>query len=121
MRKYQSLIFISLFVSSSVSSVVFADEAQVEALKAKIQTRARTLVTHVEPIYPKEAFSNKLIGSVTMSFTVNLDGSIGDIVVLESMPKGVFEKASITALSQWNYATVAKPIQNVKTKFDFAP
>jgi len=121
MRKYQILTFISLFVSSFIFSTVFADEMQVNALKAKIQTRDRALVTHVEPIYPKEAFSNKVTGSVIMSFTVNLDGSIGDIVVLESTPKGVFEKASITALSQWKYATVAKPIQNLKTKFDFAP
>jgi TonB family protein len=121
MHKYQPLVFVFLFVCSLFSSLIFADEAQVEALKAKIQTRDRTLVTHVEPIYPKDAFNNNLTGSVTMSFTVNLDGSIGDIVILESTPKGVFEKASITALSQWKYAAVDKAIENVKTKFDFAP
>ena len=121
MHKYQPFIFIFLFVCSLFSSLTFADEVQVEALKAKIQKRDRTLVTHVEPIYPKEAFKSSLTGSVTMSFTVNLDGSIGDIVILESTPKGVFENASITALSQWRYAVVDKPIENVKTKFDFAP
>lgn len=121
MRKYHSLVFISLFISSMFSSFTIADEAQVKALKAKIQTRDRTLITHVEPVYPKQAFSEKLTGSVTMSFTLNLDGSIGDIVVLESTPKGVFENASITALSQWKYAAVSNPIENVKTKFDFAP
>lgn len=77
MHKYLPLIFIFLLLGSLFSAFTFADEAQVEALKAKIQTRDRTLVTHVEPIYPKDAVKNNLTGSVTMSFTVNLDGSIG--------------------------------------------
>ena len=107
-----------LFLNSLAAS---ADSAQVEALKAKIQTRDRTLLTHVEPVYPQQAFKDKLTGSVTMSFTVNLDGTISDIVILASNPTGVFEAASLAALQQWQYAAVKAPIKDVKTKFDFSP
>ena len=121
MYKLATIIYTLAFLGSVNSAFVFAETEQVEALKARIQTRDRTLVHHVEPIFPKPAFAEKLSGSVTMSFTINLDGSISDIVILESIPEGVFDSASVTALKQWQYAAVKESIKEVKTKFDFAP
>jgi len=121
MNKRKIIFYVLLTNICTNASLALADTSQVEALKARIQTRDRTLITHVEPVYPEQAFSDKLKGSVTMSFTVNTDGSITDILVLESIPKGVFDKASISALAQWKYAKIEKPIKDVKTKFDFAP
>ncbi|NQZ83865.1 MAG: TonB family protein [Colwellia sp.] len=92
---------------------------QVKALKNKIKTRGRELLTHVEPIWPKQAVYEKIEGSVTMSFSVNTDGSVDNIKIMESTPKGMFEKASIKALSQWKYAELVKPLSDIKTRFDF--
>ncbi|MEW6997286.1 energy transducer TonB [Colwelliaceae bacterium BS250] len=121
MSKLATIIYTLTFICSLNSAFALAETEQVEALKARIQTRDRTLLHHVEPIFPKQAFADKQSGSVTMSFTINLNGSISDIVVLESIPEGVFDSASVTALKQWQYGEVKESIKDVKTKFDFAP
>ncbi|MCJ8273641.1 MAG: TonB family protein [Psychrosphaera sp.] len=96
------------------------NNAGVTALKTKIKTRGRTLVKHVEAVWPAVALKNKTQGSVTMSFTINTDGSISTIEIVEATPAGVFNSAAITALSQWLYAKLDKPLTGILTKFDFA-
>lgn len=93
---------------------------QVKTLKSKIETRGRQLLTHVEPIWPAKAVDNKIEGSVTMSFSINTDGSVDNLKIIESTPNGMFEKSSITALSQWKYAELDKPLHEIKTRFDFS-
>ncbi|PKI15869.1 TonB family protein [Colwellia sp. 12G3] len=95
--------------------------SQVNQLKAKIKTRDRTLLHHAEPVWPQAALTNKVHGSVTMSFSISLDGRVNNIVVTESTPKGVFEQAAKNALSQWRYASLDKPLNNILTRFDFDP
>jgi TonB family protein len=94
---------------------------QVKALKAKINTRDRKLLHHAEPVWPEKALINKVHGSVTMSFSIKLDGSVHNILVTESSPKGVFEQTEKKALSQWRYASLDKPLNNILTRFDFDP
>ena len=93
---------------------------QVEQLKSKIETTGRKLVTHVEPIWPKQAIEQNIEGSVTMSFSIDTDGTVYNIKVLDSTPNGVFDKASMKALSQWKYAQLDKPLSEIKTRFDFS-
>lgn len=56
-----------------------------------------------------------------MSFSIKLDGSVHNILVTESSPKGVFEQTAKKALSQWRYASLEKPLNNILTRFDFDP
>ncbi len=95
------------------------DGVQVIALKEKIQTRGRQLLTHVEPIWPQKATDEKIEGSVTMSFSINTDGSVTNVEIIESSPKGMFEEASVNALLQWKYGKLDNPLSDIKTKFDF--
>jgi len=97
------------------------ESSQVNALKAKIKTRDRELLHHAEPVWPEKALSNKVQGSVTMSFSISVDGRVNNIIVTDSTPKGVFEQAAKSALSQWRYASLDKPLNNVLTRFDFDP
>jgi TonB family protein len=99
---------------------VLTKQDQVNTLKNKIQTIDRQLLTHVEPIWPKKAIDEKIEGSVTMSFSINTDGSVDDIKIIESTPNGMFEKSSIKALSQWKYAELDKSLHEIKTRFDFS-
>jgi TonB family protein len=92
---------------------------QVLALKKRINKNGRELLTHVEPIWPKKAIEKKVEGSVTMSFSINTNGSVDSIKVLEATPIGMFEGVSIKALSQWKYAELNKSLTEIKTKFDF--
>ncbi|MFT5297081.1 MAG: TonB family protein [Colwellia sp.] len=99
---------------------VLTKQDQVNTLKNKIQTRDRQLLTHVEPIWPKKAIDEKIEGSVTMSFSINTDGSVDNIKIIESTPNSMFEKSSIKALSQWEYAELDKSLHEIKTRFDFS-
>ncbi|MEZ8223350.1 energy transducer TonB [Vibrio splendidus] len=38
-----------------------------------------------------------------MTFNINKQGYVTDIVVIESIPKGIFEKVAVQALSKWKY------------------
>jgi len=93
---------------------------QVIALKNKISTRGRKLLTHVEPVWPKRAVEESIEGSVTMSFAINTDGSVSHIQIIDSTPNGMFETASKKALSQWKYAELDKPLFDIKTRFDYS-
>ena len=94
---------------------------QVKALKTRIESRGRKLLHHEEPVWPEKALTNKIHGSVTMSFSIKLDGTVHNIVVTDSSPKGVFEQAAKVALLQWRYASLDKPLNNILTQFDFDP
>ncbi|ELP9501568.1 energy transducer TonB [Vibrio alginolyticus] len=64
----------------------------------------------VLPRYPKVAVESNLSGYVVMTFNINKQGDVTDIVVIESTPKGVFEKAAVEALSKWKY----EPLKDVE-------
>ena len=65
-----------------------------------------SLVKSVKPAYPKIAEVNKTQGWVELDFTVAENGAVKDIAVHAASAPGVFEKAAITALSQWRYQPV---------------
>jgi TonB family protein len=113
------LMMAPVTVSQAIEAV--ADSAEVTRLKRKTQADGRVLKKHVEPIYPRLAQIKQLVGSVTMRFTVNEDGSIGDIEITKSTPEQVFDDAAVTALSQWQYEPVKQRITGLLTRFDFRP
>ncbi|CAH6867571.1 Protein TonB [Vibrio chagasii] len=57
----------------------------------------------VLPRYPKVALESNLSGYVVMTFNINKQGDVTNIVVVESNPKGIFDKAAVQALSKWKY------------------
>lgn len=57
----------------------------------------------VQPAYPARARSQGATGYVTLSFVVDVDGSVQDIAVAESDPPGIFDDAAVQAVSQWTF------------------
>ena len=57
----------------------------------------------VDAEYPTRAKKRGIEGSVTMEFTVTETGSVEDLVVIESDPPGVFDRAAIQAASKFKY------------------
>lgn len=57
----------------------------------------------VEPDYPRKAAIQGVEGWVKLRFTVLEDGSVTDIVVIDSKPRRVFEKSAIRALKRWKF------------------
>ncbi|EPO0026953.1 energy transducer TonB, partial [Vibrio alginolyticus] len=66
-------------------------------------------IEFVSPRYPKVAVENNLSGYVVMTFNITKNGDVSDIVVIESSPKGIFEKVAVQSLSKWKY----EPLEDV--------
>lgn len=71
------------------------DEAQVG--------RPPTPTRRDPPSFPARARSLGQSGHVTLSFVVDVDGSVQDVAVVESVPPGVFDQAAIDAVQGWAF------------------
>jgi protein TonB len=73
-----------------------------------------------QPVYPPEARRLRTSGEVTVSFTVNADGSVSNVDVLNARPRGVFERNVQNAVRKWRFQPTNGP-QSVTRTFSFAP
>ncbi len=55
------------------------------------------------PSFPSRARSLGQTGKVTVSFVVDVDGSVQDVSVVESAPPGVFDDAALDAVRTWRF------------------
>ncbi|WP_137913821.1 M56 family metallopeptidase [Rudaea sp. 3F27F6] len=61
----------------------------------------------VQPSYPSGALRSGVTGRVDLEFRVDADGNVRDIRVLDAQPAGVFDRAAIVALQQWQFEVPA--------------
>lgn len=74
------------------------------------------LVHRVAPTYPRRAFQRHIEGSVTLSFTVQPDGSVSDPVVTGAKPRhGIFDEAALHAVGQWKFKPIPAATQTSVT------
>lgn len=64
----------------------------------------RILVQQQEPEYPGRALQRGIQGEVLASFTINPDGSLTDIKIVEASPAQIFERAVLEALAQYRFS-----------------
>jgi periplasmic protein TonB len=57
----------------------------------------------VEPVYPYRAQQAGIEGAVTLRFSVDAEGRVQDVEVIEAKPKRQFERAAIQAINKWRY------------------
>ncbi|WP_133599670.1 TonB family protein [Raoultella sp. BIGb0149] len=55
------------------------------------------------PDYPVKAYKEGAAGYVKLKYDVNSDGSVSNIMVIESSPPGYFEDAVIGAVKRWRF------------------
>lgn len=67
------------------------------------------MLNYVAPTIPQRALDRKVSGSVTLRFTIDVDGSTRDIKVLQANPASFFENAAISAVRRWQYE---RPVVN---------
>ncbi|MGB0898113.1 MAG: TonB family protein [Psychrobium sp.] len=84
-----------------------------------------TPVVHISPRYPIQAARNGVEGYVEMTFDILENGSVTNINVSESQPKGVFDKEAVRALARWKYLPakskeVLEKRKNKNARLDFA-
>ena len=83
---------------------------------------ANTLVavSTPEPMYPPQARRMRTSGEVVLSFTVQTDGSVGDIDIVSARPRGAFERSAQAAVRRWRFEPVSTP-QRITRTFAFQP
>lgn len=75
----------------------------------------------IEPVYPYRAQQAGIEGAVTLRFSVDADGRVQDVEVVEAKPKRQFERAAIQAINKWRYqprpGATDKLVQVITLKF----
>jgi len=65
--------------------------------------RPLTVLSRIPPVYPFRAKAKGIEGWVSVAFTVNKQGLVQDITVLEAEPKTLFNDSVIQCLSAWRF------------------
>jgi TonB family protein len=61
-------------------------------------------ISHVEPEFPREAVqAGAEQGSVRARLTLDVAGNVTQVDVVEAIPRRIFDRAVVRALSQWKY------------------
>ena len=60
-------------------------------------------IVRIDPQYPREAALEGTEGWVKLEFTINADGTVGDVIVLDSNPRRVFDGNAQRALYKWKF------------------
>jgi protein TonB len=60
-------------------------------------------LVRIAPDYPARAAARGIEGWVIVQFTITPTGSVRDPIVVESMPKNVFDDAALKAIARWRY------------------
>jgi TonB family protein len=101
-----------------------AAAAPASSATAVIDANQLVLVKSVQPEYPRSAREAAIEGWVELDFTVAESGRVKQLSVHAANPRGVFDQAAISALSQWRYKPVlvdAKPVaQHARIRIRFA-
>jgi protein TonB len=75
-----------------------------------------TSIRRPDPRYPRVAERKGIEGSVNVEFTVAPDGRTRDVVVRESTPPVIFDKAAVEAVSQWVFEPVVRDGEAVSVR-----
>ena len=90
------------------ATLLFASGALLLSFPAPAQSAAAPepsirLVHRVEPKWPRAALQEGISGIVTARLTIDAQGKVTDVVVVRAIPRRIFDRSVIEALSQWRY------------------
>ena len=108
----------SLLSIASIAPLAAAQPGQSEAVTPP------TVVTHVDAQYPPSALGQRKHGDVMVAVTVDVDGHVSKVDVLESGGADL-DEAAIVAVRQWTFSPAlrgGKPVASrIRVPFHFAP
>ena len=83
-------------------------------------------LVRIDPQYPPKAKARGISGWVEVMFTIGPAGTVEDLKVTASSPRGVFERAVLRAVRRWRYnpkIVDGKPVSRpgVQTRLRFDP
>lgn len=95
-----------------VAALVFAACSNARAqgpASAPIADAAAVVTRQVSPTYPVAQKDKGVDGCVVVSFVIDAEGRPGEIQVVDSQPKGAFDKATLKAFRQWRFQQPPRP------------
>ncbi len=69
----------------------------------RVSVSSLTRINYVAPKYPRSARRRNITGSVDISFTVQNNGVVTDVSIIQSKPGTTFDKAAMDAVAQWRF------------------
>jgi protein TonB len=60
-------------------------------------------VVRVPPVYPYRAREQQIEGIVQVKLLINTDGTVGQIIILDARPEGIFDESVLQAIPQWKF------------------
>lgn len=86
-----------------ISAISSLNGAQVEMGQTLLDAHSLRALKKVNPKYPRRAKIKRQDGFVQLAFDINTIGIVSNVKVLNSKPKGLFEKNSIKAIKKWKF------------------
>ncbi len=116
-------IHTSLVVALGTAAILCSSSAVAQA-PANADVTPPTVVQHVDPVYPPSALSERQHADVVLAVTVDVDGHVSKVDVIESGGANL-DEAAIVAAREWTFVPAmrrGKPIASrIKVPFHFAP
>lgn len=80
-----------------------SETASLPTLDVKVSqgVTAPAIVHKIDPVYPREALSERLSGTVTLTASIAEDGSVHEVKVVQGDP--TLAAAAVAAVRQWRY------------------
>lgn len=107
---------------ATMSTAVTGQAAGGSTAPVIVQPRA---VYSPAPEYPREAYLNHTQGWVDVQFTINANGTVSDVEVINSHPHIVFDKSARHTVANWRFTPytvngIAQP-KRVTLRINFQP
>jgi protein TonB len=119
----QASAAVPLVAAAIVAPPVAPTATSAPAPAPSVSATAPVLQRRVEPYYPQEARRSRREGWVEVEFTVQPDGRVDAVKVLQSQPGSVFDLAATTAVQRWVFAPATrngKPVaMSLRQRLDF--
>jgi periplasmic protein TonB len=96
------------------AKVAHGDGAGAESGGSGIQ--GLTVLSRVEPRYPRIALERRLEGWVRLEIVVTTEGTVRDAKVIEASPKLTFDQAALEAIRRWRFKPTYKNGQAVEQR-----
>jgi len=113
---HRAAVFAALLATSSVGVVV--------EVRAEEPVKPPVVVTHVDAVYPPSALKERKHADVVLNVTVDADGHVSKVDVVESGGADL-DEAAVVAARQWTFVPAMrgdKPVASrIRVPFHFAP
>jgi TonB family protein len=111
--KAQAMLQAATGLGASPNLDAFGDKLRAKAQAATqsgatpvLPEQSLTRLNKLEIAYPQRAMERSLEGWVEIGFTVNPDGTVGNVHVMNAAPANAFEQAGVKAVSKLRYQPV---------------